>query len=125
MSSCYHKVWRENEGDKEGKWKIALPTTLLQPTVRWYHQVLGHCGSRRLYDTICRRFFVPGLKKVCKELQCAHCQKKKLLGPGYGLLPPRFAQLMPWNEVSVDLIGPWKLSIRDLEVEFNAAIVPV
>eukprot|EP00957_Ditylum_brightwellii_P150236 11440962-Ditylum_brightwellii.AAC.1 len=27
---------------------------------------------------------------------------------------------MPWSEVAVDLIGPWKLNIQGQEVEFSA-----
>eukprot|EP00957_Ditylum_brightwellii_P203516 15334982-Ditylum_brightwellii.AAC.1 len=41
-------------------------------------------------------------------------------GPGYGMLPPRIAPLVPWSDIAVDLIGPWKLNIQGVEVEFNA-----
>lgn len=113
---CY----RTNQNDPEGLWRIALPVTLLEPMVNWYHQVLGHCGSTRLYETISRRFWLPGLRQKCIDFQCGDCQKNKLLGAGYGLLPPRHAPLIPWNEVAVDLIGPWKIKIEQQEVEFNA-----
>jgi hypothetical protein len=42
------------------------------------------------------------------------------MGAGYGELPPRHAQMMPWNEVAVDLIGPWKVEVQGQQVEFNA-----
>lgn len=113
---CY----KVNEEDDEVNWRIALPATLAQQVIRWYHEVLGHPGATKLYDTISRRFYVPGLKKGCEEYKCAVCQKNKLLGRGYGHLPPRHAQLVPWNEVAVDLIGPWKIMVNNVEVEFNA-----
>jgi hypothetical protein len=37
---CYTKP-----GDK----KNALPEDLIKPTIKWYHQVTGHTGSKRLY----------------------------------------------------------------------------
>eukprot|EP00957_Ditylum_brightwellii_P202698 15331386-Ditylum_brightwellii.AAC.1 len=91
---CY----REHINDPVGLWNIALPTALVQPVIRWYHQVLGHCGINRLYDTIRDRFKAPGLRKLCEEFQCADCQKNRQLGAGYGVLPPRQAALMPWAE---------------------------
>jgi transposase InsO family protein len=81
---------------------------------------LGHCGATRLYDTIHSRFYVPHLKTYCEEFKCADCQHMKLMGAGYSKLPPRHAQMMPWNEVAVDLIGPWKIDIQGQEVEFLA-----
>eukprot|EP00957_Ditylum_brightwellii_P044318 3362572-Ditylum_brightwellii.AAC.1 len=27
---------------------------------------------------------------------------------------------MPWDEVAVDLIGPWRMQVNGQEVEFNA-----
>ena len=97
-----------------------MPSTLVRPAIQWYHLVLGHCGAHRLYDTIRRQFYAPGLKDKCYSYHCSVCQKNKLLGPGYGLLPPRHAPLIPWNEVAVDLIGPWGVKIQNEEVEFNA-----
>ena len=44
----------------------------------------------------------------------------KQLGAGYGTLPPRHASLVPWNQVDVDLIGPWRVQVNGEEVEFNA-----
>jgi hypothetical protein len=35
-------------------------------------------------------------------------------------LPPREAPLVPWDEVAVDFIGPWKIEIQGQEIEFNA-----
>ncbi len=42
---CYTKP-----GDKAANWKIVLPKDLILPTIRWYHQVTGHPGSKRLYQ---------------------------------------------------------------------------
>jgi hypothetical protein len=47
-------------------------------------------------------------------------KRNKTINPEYGELPERDAQLLPWNEVAIDLIGPWKISINGQELEFNA-----
>ena len=101
-------------------WKIALPSQLINPTIQWYHETLGHCGINRLYESIRQHFHVPGLRQKCEAYKCTVCQKNKLLGPGYGMLPPREAPLAPWSEVMIDLIGPWKIQINNEDVYFNA-----
>ncbi len=44
---CYTKL-----GDNPANWKIALPEDLIKSTIKWYHQVTGHPGSKRLYEQI-------------------------------------------------------------------------
>ena len=114
---CY----RQNEIDPDNKWKIALPASLVNDTIYWYHVTLGHCGYQRLYETIRTHFAAPNLFQRCEAFRCENCQKNKLIGPGYGLLPPRHAPLTPWSEVMVDLVGPWKVKIdQNDDVYFNA-----
>ena len=102
------------------EWKTALPSQLIDPTIQWYHEILGHCGVNRLYESIRQHFHVPGLRQKCEAYKCTVCQKNKLLGPGYGMLPPREAPLAPWSEMMIHLIGPWKMKINDEDVYFNA-----
>ena len=52
------------------------------------------------------------LRKEIDDFACDACQKMKLPGPGYGLLPERDVGTVPWAEVSVDLIGLWTVKIR-------------
>jgi hypothetical protein len=44
---CYIKP-----GDPPSNWKIALPKSLLQPTIKWFHQVTCHPGNKRLFMQI-------------------------------------------------------------------------
>jgi hypothetical protein len=44
----------------------------------------------------------------------------ELSGSGYGLLPEREVQIAPWEEVVIDLIGPWRVKVNGRKVEFNA-----
>jgi hypothetical protein len=49
---CYIKP-----GDNPANWKIALPEDLIKSTTRWYHQVTGHPGSKRLYGQLRQRYY--------------------------------------------------------------------
>jgi len=57
------------------------------------------------------------------KLHCEHCQRNKLSGKGYGLLPEREIRSIPFEECAVDLIGPWIILVRKKPYEFNALTV--
>ena len=46
--------------------------------------------------------------KTCVRCQLGKCRKRK-----YGHLPPKIAQVIPWNQVCVDLIGPYTIKVKD------------
>jgi hypothetical protein len=71
-------------------WQIAIPTALLDDIITWYHQVLGHVGSIRLYQTIVTHFSHPHLKPRIEYIVkcCDACLQSKLPGMGYRELPP-------------------------------------
>jgi hypothetical protein len=54
----------------------------------------------------------PGLHTVAEDItgHCDACQHQKLPDPQYTHLPPCKATLVPWEEVALDLIGPWKVN---------------
>eukprot|EP00957_Ditylum_brightwellii_P120082 9163373-Ditylum_brightwellii.AAC.1 len=114
---------KNHPNEPEGLWKIALLAALLAKVIPWYHFVLGHCSMNQLYDTIRDYFKLPGLRQACEEYHCTSYQLNRQPGPGYGMLPPRIAPLIPWSDVAVDLIGPWKITIKSEEIEFNALII--
>ena len=95
--------------NNENQWRIVLPEQILDKTIAWFHQIMGHPGSKRLRETLKKRYYHPQLRRTVNKDQFEHCQKHKLLGKGYGLLPERELCIAPWTEVPVDLIGPWKL----------------
>ena len=112
--------WKNGPNDPEHEWKICLPTSMLQDAARWYHLVLGHAGRKRMYAAITKMFFHPHINAAVNNLTCSVCQHYKHAGAGYGKLPPKEAIFMPWEEVHVDLIGPWRVKINGKELEFNA-----
>jgi hypothetical protein len=93
------------------------------PLIEWYHTALNHAGSSRLLDTLHHGFYSPRLKHHVETYvhHCAICQRNKRGGRGYGELPPRVTNHAPWNEVAVDLIGPWSIRLQDgRDLEFKA-----
>mmetsp|Transcript_24146 Transcript_24146/g.44899 ORF Transcript_24146/g.44899 Transcript_24146/m.44899 type:complete len:256 (+) Transcript_24146:851-1618(+) len=108
-----------------GSWKIYLPTGLLKDAVKWYHLSLGHVGVSRLVDTLRMHFYHPRLKEVCmaEVKKCDPCQRLKAVGRGHGETATREATLLPWQDVAVDLIGPWTLSIGNRKLKFSALTI--
>ncbi len=101
-------------------WKIALPESMVVDTVKWFHQVMGHPGEKRLRDTLNQHYQQPKLHYHIDKLKCKDCQKYKLSGCGYGLLPKQEVRIAPWEEVAIYLIGPWKVKVNGRQVKFNA-----
>ena len=103
-------------------YRICIPANSLSEIIEWYHEALGHVGERRLQDTIATHLCHPNLRaEVIKILRkCNDCDQCKLLGKGYGHLPPRNTKLQPWEEVACDTIGPWKIKVNGQVAEFKA-----
>jgi hypothetical protein len=67
----------------------------------------------------------PKLCSVTEEVtrNCNICQRQKLPRPQYGHLPPREGALLPWEEVALDLIGPWKVLLENESYNFDALTI--
>ena len=103
MIVCYHKQITI----ADNQWRIAIPPTMIDAVIRWYHLVLGHPESQQLYDTINARFFYPGLSTICQQYRCPDdCAMIKNQGQQYEHLAPQEINIASWHTVSVDLIGP-------------------
>jgi hypothetical protein len=53
--------------------------------------------------------------KLCyhiDKLKFKDCQKYKFAGRGYGLLPKQEVWIAPWEEVAINLIGPWNVKVN-------------
>jgi hypothetical protein len=82
--------------------------------------LMGHPGEKRLRETLNQRYHHPKLCYHIDRPKCKDCQKYKLAGLGYGLLPKREVWMAPWEEVTINLIGPWKVKVNGQLVQFNA-----
>jgi hypothetical protein len=108
--------------DPTTPWRIVIPDQLLDHVIRWYHQSLNHAGMSNLLATISLHHYHRCLKEQVELLlsTCETCLRFKPLTRGYGELPGKTAPLTPWNEVAVDLIGPWTLKVHKQEYSFHA-----
>ncbi len=79
---CYTKL-----GDNAADWIIVLPKDLILPTIRWYHQVTGHPGSKRLYQHLHQGYYNCDLRRLVDNFKCNYCQRNKLDGKGRIWIP--------------------------------------
>ncbi len=89
-----------------------LPKSLVFDTVKWFHQVMGHPGEKRLHETLNQSYHHPKLCYHIDRLKCKDCPKYKLAGHGNGLLPKQEVRVAPWEEVAINLIGTWKVKVN-------------
>ncbi len=103
---CYKK------DPTEPNWKIVLLKSMVDDTVKWFHQIMGHPSEKRLQETLNQHYYYPRLCYHIYKLKCKDCQMHKLAGRAYGLLPKQEVRIAPWEEVNINLIGPWKVKVN-------------
>jgi hypothetical protein len=64
------------------RWQICIPTKQLITLVRWFHEVLGHCGIHRLCDSMVTQFSHPRLRATVNDV-IKHCRA----GVRYNTIP--------------------------------------
>jgi len=100
---------------------IYVPVSLRASLLQWYHLTLQHPGVKRMQATLKENFYWPGVDAAVENLvkNCDTCQRCKLTAvKKYGKIPlPADSKLTPWEEVHVDLIGPW-------DVRYNSSDAP-
>jgi hypothetical protein len=100
---------------------IYVPLSLRAAILQWYHTSLQHPGIKRMQYTVKESFYWPGIDAAIDTLvrACATCQQCKITAvKKYGKIPlPTHHKLAPWEQVHVDLIGPW-------DVKYNSTSVP-
>jgi hypothetical protein len=65
---CYIKP-----GVPPNNWKIALPKSQLQPTIKWFHQVTGHPGRNRLFIQISSQYYHIDICLLVDKIYCKRC----------------------------------------------------
>ena len=55
------------------------------------------------------------VEKYCRK--CPICQTSKVNKKKYGLLLPKEPEVVPWHQLCVDLIGPYKIPIKKFGVK--------
>lgn len=118
-----------NSGEASGQ--IALPQDMVVPILKYYHGLLGHAeAATKLEKTVRRHFFHPSIGVEAKRLiaMCDLCKRMKHSKLNYGELPIReITHVLPWQQVHVDMVGPWKLKVNktNIKIEALTCIEPV
>jgi hypothetical protein len=81
---------------------------------------MEHPGEKRLQETLNQHYYHPRLRYHIDKLKCEDCQKHKKASRGYGLQPKQEVRIAPWEEVAINLTGPWIVKVKGQQVEFNA-----
>ena len=92
---------------------------MIEQTAHWFHKLMGHPEQKRLRESLWQRYYHQKLRYHINRFRCEHYQRHKLSGRGYGLLPEREMRIAPWEEVAINLIGPWQVKVNGRKVEFN------
>ena len=94
--------------------KIVIPKGLQSKIIEWYHTTLLHPGKDRTYLTISQHLYWKGMKNDIENYvkKCPTCQMTKPSNKNYGHLPAKTAETTPWEQLCVDLVGPYKIPIN-------------
>jgi hypothetical protein len=52
-------------------WKNVLPESMVSDTIKWFNQVMGHHGEKRLRETLNQRYHHP---KLCYHIDRMKCK---------------------------------------------------
>jgi Integrase zinc binding domain len=95
--------------------KIDLTDDMLPRIVHHYHLTAQHAkGMDRLEWSLKRHFYHLRLRdEVCSQVsRCKICQKMKRYSTNFTQLPAQEATSVPWEQVHMDLIGPWNIMVK-------------
>ena len=107
----------------EKNWKIIIPPSMIRKSIQWFHRVLRHPGAVRMFYTMARNFYFPNMKELITDFvkTCDTCQKVKLSYPPLGHVPEKLSEQNPWEEVQVDIAGPWQFKFGSrINIVINA-----
>ena len=64
-----------HQGDSPNEqWHIALPQQMLEATIKWFHQVMGHPGEKCLCQMFQQCYYHSKLRYTIDKFRCEHCQ---------------------------------------------------
>lgn len=87
---------------------IVIPKSLQPDMLDFYHGVLLHPGSTRMYHSMSAVTWKGMQSDVENYVKSCHiCKSSKNEKPKFGKLPLSFPTVVPWESVAIDLIGPF------------------
>jgi len=98
--------------DESNMWRIWLPESLAKSAISCFHDDILSChlGVQKTYKKVEERFFWKNMRKDVTTfvLRCLVCQQAKPnLRPPVGFGTTGWVSKTPWEQLSVDLMGPY------------------
>ena len=91
---------------EKGKVRIVLPDQMAYEYCTYIHSLYGHPGSLPLMKLVSKKFYVPGIQELCKNIckQCEICLRTKIAKmPRPSLIEMKSFEISPWNKTFIDL----------------------
>ncbi len=104
----HHLLYKKDPA--QSNWKIVLPKSMVVETIKWFHQVMGYPGEKRLCETLNQCYHHPKLCYPIDRLKCKDCQEYKLTGRAYGLLPSTLDRSCHQFDWTVEGQSQWSTS---------------
>ena len=82
--------------------------------------IWGDIQDKKIVPDPKAKYYHDQLKSKFDKYLCTNSHKHKLDCKGCGLLPEQELRSEPFEEVAVNLIGPWKIAIQGKTYQFNA-----
>ena len=79
--------------------------------MQWYHAQLCHPGETRTELTMGQHYCWKGMRNTVKQVcsKCESCQLNKKHQLKYGKTPLKDPDIIPWDVLCIDLIGPYPI----------------
>ena len=79
----------------------------------YYYRIFHHSGSTKLHSAISKHFYFRSMRDTINRFvkSCDICQRVKGPFPHLGHLSVKQTEVNPWDEVQIDLVGPWTFQI--------------
>ena len=92
--------------------RIYVPKDFRIKIMKWYHHYLCHPGEARMHKTLSSTLYWEKMEDQIRQFvkQCPTCERFKKQKKKYGHIPPKNVELIPWDTVCIDLIGPYTVT---------------
>ena len=76
--------------------------------MKWCHHYLYHPDEARIYHSLESTIYWEKMEDEIRQFvkQCPACQMIKKKKMKYGKVPPKIVELIAWEIVCIDLVGP-------------------
>ena len=112
---------KQTDNKEKGQKVIEIPLRYF--IICWRHSLLRHVDETQFYSTVNSHIWFPKMEdKIAQYVKsCTHYQRHNNHDYTFGHKSPRdISQLNSCDDVSIDVIGLWRITIYTFECSFRA-----